>query len=68
MGCTNIKFILNNIPGIQNSDKRIKIFEYFKNKFDSNRMAFLQVTHSCKKDEKSGMNILKHNYSFCKEQ
>ena len=52
MGCTNIKFILDNIPGIQNSDKRIKIFEYLKNKFDSNRVAFFRVTHSCKKDEK----------------
>ena len=30
MGCSNVKSISNNVGGIKNSDKRIKIFEYLK--------------------------------------
>ena len=52
MGCNNIKFILNNISEIKNSDKRIKIFEYLKNKVDFNGVVFLKETHSCLKDKK----------------
>ena len=36
MGCSNMKCITNNVRGIKNSDKSIKIFEYLKNKFNSN--------------------------------
>ena len=35
MGCTNIQFISNNVQVIKNSDKRIDIFEYLKNKVNS---------------------------------
>ena len=52
MGCNNIKFISNNAQWIKNSDKRIKILEYLKNKVDSNRVLFFQETHSYEKDEK----------------
>ena len=52
LGCNNIKFIANNVWGMKNSDKRIKIFEYLKNKVDSNRVVFLQEMHSCEKDKK----------------
>ena len=52
MGCNKLKSILNNIREIKNSDKRIKIFEYLKNKADSNGVVFLQETHSCEKEGK----------------
>ena len=52
MGFNNIKFISNKVRGIKNSDKRIKIFEYLKNKVVSNGVVFLQETHSCEKDKK----------------
>ena len=52
MGCNNIKFISDNFRGIKNSDKRIKIFQYLKNKVDSNGVVFLQEVHFCEKDEK----------------
>ena len=31
MNSDNLKFISNNVKGIQKSEKRIKIFEYLKN-------------------------------------
>ena len=68
MGCNNIKFISYNVRGIKNSDKRIKIFQYLKNKVDSNGVLFLQETQSCEKDEKSGITILKEHCSFGMEQ
>ena len=46
MGCNNIKFVSNNVQGIKNSDKRIKIFEYLKNNADYNRVLFLQEPNS----------------------
>ena len=68
MGCNNIKFISHNVRGIKNSDKRIKLFEYLKNKVDSNGVLFLQETHSSEKDEKSGIMILQKHCSFRMEQ
>ena len=68
MGCNNIKFISHNVRGIKNSDKRIKIFEYLKNKVDSNGVLFLQETHSCEKDKKSGITILQKHCSFRMKQ
>ena len=53
MDFNNIKFILNNVRGIKNSEKRMKIFEFLKNKVDSNGMLFLQETKSCEKDKKN---------------
>ena len=52
MGCSNINFISNNVREIKNLDKRIKIFEYFKNKVESNGVLFLWKTHSCEKGKK----------------
>ena len=68
MGCNNIKFISNNVRGIKNSDKRIKVFEYLKNKVDSNGMLFFQETHSCEKDEKKWNDNLKEHYSYRMEK
>ena len=67
MGCSNVKFIVNNIRGIKDSVKGIKIVDYLKNKVDFNGVLFLQEMHSCEKD-KSGMMILKKHYSFHMEQ
>ena len=52
MRCNNIKFISNNVRGIKNSGKIIKIFKYPKNKIISNGVVLLQETHSYEKDKK----------------
>ena len=41
-----LNFISNNVKGLQNSLKRIKIFEYLKNNLGSNGFLFLQEIHS----------------------
>ena len=41
-----LNFISNNVKGLQNSLKRIKIFEYLKKKLGSNGFLLLQETHS----------------------
>ena len=48
----NILFISNNVKGLQNKTKRIKIFEYLKNNSLPNGVIFMQETHSCINDEK----------------
>ena len=47
-----LHFISNNVKGLQNSLKRIKIFEYLKNNLGSNGFLLLQETHSSLADEK----------------
>ena len=54
-----LHFILNNVTGLQNFLKRIKIFEYLKNNLDSNRFLLSQKTHSCLADKKKWVNELK---------
>ena len=46
-----ITFASNNVKGIQNSVKRIKLFEYLKSYVTANGFIFLQETHSCKNAE-----------------
>ena len=46
-----ITFISNNVKEIQNSVKRIKLFEYLKSYVTGNGFIFLQETHSCINDE-----------------
>ena len=48
----NFCFISNNVKGIQQTDKRLKMFEYLKNNVTSNAFIFLQETHSSPSDEK----------------
>ena len=48
---SGITFISNNVNGIQNSVKRIKLFEYLKSYVTGNGFIFLQETHSCINDE-----------------
>ena len=52
MNSDNLKFISNNVKGIQKSEKRIKIFDYLKNSISPNGFIFLQETYSSVDDEK----------------
>ena len=54
-----LQFISNNVKGLQNSLKRIKIFEYLKNSLGPSGFLFLQETHSCLADEKGYATELK---------
>ena len=64
MNSDNLKFILNNVKGIQKSEKRIKIFEYLKNSISPNGFIFLQETHSSVDDEKRWCDELNGNLYF----
>ena len=46
-----ITFISNNVKGIQNLVKRIKLFRFLKCYVTANGFIFLQETHSCIKNE-----------------
>ena len=54
-----LHFISNNVKGLQNSLKRIKIFEYLKKNLGSNGFLLLQETHSSLADEKKWADELK---------
>ena len=64
MNSDNLKFISNNVNGIQKSEKRIKIFEYLKNGISSIGFIFLQETHSSVDDEKRWCDKLNSNLYF----
>ena len=64
MDSDNLKFISNNVRGTQNSEKRIKIFEYLKNSLTPNGFIFLQETHSCVDDKKKRCDQLIGNSYF----
>ena len=46
MNAINFNFITNSVKGLQLSKKRLKLFEYFRDKLSSNGILFLQETHS----------------------
>ena len=50
---SSIKFnlIVNNVKGPQSYKKRLKIFEYLKNKSGHNGILILQETHPAKENE-----------------
>ena len=48
---SNYNFISNNVKGIKASEKRLKLFEYLRNKINNNGFVFLQETYSSLKDE-----------------
>ena len=54
-----LQFISYNVKGLQNSLKRIKIFEYLKNNLGSKGFLFLQETHSSLADGKRWVDELK---------
>ena len=59
----NIRFVSNNVQGIQAFQKRIKFFEYLKEAIVSSGFIFLQETHSTIHDEKNGTISLKESSS-----
>ena len=59
-----LQFLSNNVKGLQNSFKRIKIFEYLKNNIGSNGFLFLQETHSSLADRKKWADELKRPIFF----
>ena len=59
-----LHFISNNVKGLQNYLKRIKIFEYLKSDLGSNEFLFLQETHSSLADEKKWVAELKGTTFF----
>ena len=61
MANCKLNFISNNEKGLQNSTKRIKIFEYLKNKVTSDCFIFLQETQ-IKTAKKRGPTNLKGNF------
>ena len=42
----NLNFLSNNVSGLNSPKKRIKMFEYFREKIANNGILFLQETHS----------------------
>ena len=54
-----LHFISNNVKGLQNSLKRIKISEYLKIKLGSNEFLFLQESHSSFTSEQKWADELK---------
>ena len=41
-----LNFLSNNVNGLKSSKKRIKMFEYFREKISNNGIIFLQETRS----------------------
>ena len=65
MNSGNLKFISSNVKGIQESEKRTKIFEYLRNSISSNGFILLQETRSPDDNEKRWCNELNSNLYFC---
>ena len=51
MSSIQFKLISNGVKGLQSFKKRLKIFEYLKNKNSPNGILFLQETHSTKENQ-----------------
>ena len=56
---SNYSFISNNVKGIKASEKRLKLFEYLRNKINNNGFVFLQETYSSLKDEQKWIDHFK---------
>ena len=55
-------FLTNSVKGLQSSEKRVKIFEYFNNKIGHRGTLFLQETNSSVDIEKQCNDDLSFNY------
>ena len=64
MSKSNLKFVTNNVKGLQSTHKRLKMFEYFRNVVSPNGIIFLQETHSSINDEKNWCDEFKRKLSF----
>ena len=61
---SDFNFLSNNVKGLRSSKKRLKLFQFFKNKISSKGILFLQETHSWKVTEKNGVMNLIVTYFF----
>ena len=52
LSTSNFNFLSSNVKGLQSSKKRLKFFQFFKNKISPKGILFLQETHSSKVTEK----------------
>ena len=59
----DFNFLSNNVKGLKSSKKRLKLFQFFKNKISPKGILFLQETHSSKVTEKYGVINLMVTYS-----
>ena len=64
MNAINFNFITNNVKGLQSSKKRLKLFEYFRDKLSSNGILFLQETHSTINNELKWRDEFKGSLHF----
>ena len=60
----NFNFLTNNIKGLQFSKKRVKMFEYFKNKIGHRGTLFLEKTHSSNDTQRRCNDELKAQLYF----
>ena len=60
----NVNFLTNNVKGLQSSKKRVKMFEYFKNKIVHRDILFLQEKHSSIDTEKQWNDEFKGQLYF----
>ena len=59
-----LNFLSNNFNGLKSSKKRIKMFEYFREKISNNGIIFLQETHSSKDTFNNWRNDFKGEVFF----
>ena len=64
MSNDNLKFVTNNVKGLQSTYKRLKMFEYFRNILSPNGIIFLQETHSSINGEKNWCDEFKGGTVF----
>ena len=60
----NVNLLTNNVKGLQSSKKRVKMFEYFKNKIVHRDILFLQEKHSSIDTEKQWNDEFKGQLYF----
>ena len=60
-----INFTSNNVKGFQSTNKRLKLFKYFKDKIVTNDFLFLQETHSTVNDAIKWKNDFKGEVMWC---
>ena len=59
-----LNFLSNNFNGLKSSKKRIKMFEYFREKISNNGIIFLQEAHSSKDTFNNWRNDFKGEVFF----
>ena len=64
MDVVNFNFLCNNVKGSKKSKKRLKLFQYFKNKIFPNGILLLQESHSTKEKEIKRKDKLYGNLYF----